>query len=169
MNLKPVDRDGLLARLRAHTTTNPSGCWLYNADSGKKYPRLSVNARCIGVHVVSFELHHRKLRPGEWVLHRCIGTPNCWNPEHLYPGDAKQNAKDRDFQGRTARHPGESNGMAKLTQRDVIDIRSKDTAGWTHTQIGEMFGVHRAHICELINGRYWGGRFKHNGIPKHKQ
>lgn len=54
----------------------------------------------------------------------------------------------RDFQGE--KHPG-----AKLTEKDVIEIRRLGLEGMTKTDIGDLFGVTRHMIARILNGKNW--------------
>src|SRR6516162_11273507 len=60
-----------------------------------------IDKRVIQPHVASWLLHFGAIPEGKWVLHCCPGKhiPFCVNPEHLYLGDAKDNAADRMAQG----------------------------------------------------------------------
>ena len=74
------------------------------------------------------------------VLHHC-DTPLCVNPDHLYFGDRKQNAVDRDVRGR--------NGYQKLTNEQIMEIY---TSNELQKDIAAKLGVHRATVGRIKRG-----------------
>ncbi len=48
------------------------------------------------------------------------------------------------------RHPG-----AKLTEQDVISIRSDLYIGWTFTAIGKQFGISRRQVSDILHRKRW--------------
>ena len=77
-----------------------SGCWLWLAaldTSG--YGKFNMAGRILGAHRVSWELHQGSIPEGKNVLHTC-DIPSCVNPNHLYIGTQKDNAKDMHDRGR---------------------------------------------------------------------
>lgn len=77
-------------------TTNPKGCWewngkLNNQGYGSHQGRL--------VHRFSYSLFKENVRTGRFVCHHC-DNPKCFNPDHLYEGDSKTNARDTMARGR---------------------------------------------------------------------
>jgi len=71
-------------------------CWNWTASTKSGYGVFWDGKRRISAHRYSLELHLGKPIPGDlWVLHVC-GNRRCVNPAHLYLGDAKDNAVDRD-------------------------------------------------------------------------
>lgn len=50
-------------------------------------------------HRASYKLTYGSIPDGMWVLHKCDNPP-CCNPNHLYLGDAKDNAVDRETRNR---------------------------------------------------------------------
>jgi hypothetical protein len=88
----------------------PKDCWPWvgrKAPNG--YGKIRVDGKDRGTHRLAFELHHRR-PPKGLVLHKCGNRP-CCNWRHLYEGNDKQNARDRERDGHTARGP--KHGMYK--------------------------------------------------------
>lgn len=50
---------------------------------------------------------------------------------------------------------GESNGQAKLSESQVIEIRRLCSTGLTKTKIGEKFGIHRVTVGEIERREIW--------------
>jgi hypothetical protein len=95
------------------------------------------------------------------VLHRC-DRPWCVNPDHLYAGDAKQNARDcRDRGrmpiGRTARENRIRSNPAsvKLTETMVEEIRLRVGRGELQKDLAEEFRISRAQISRVVTGKRW--------------
>jgi hypothetical protein len=65
-----------------------------------------------------------------------------------------ENAKDRERHGHTAR--GERQGAAKLSARDVVNIRRRYTKGETQKSIASDFNVWPSTVRMIIIGRTWG-------------
>jgi hypothetical protein len=146
----------VLPRLNAKTTKTASGCWLFDGPRSNKYghTKIGFNRKFITIARVSWMIHRGPIPPGMHVLHKCIGTPMCWNPDHLYLGTNKDNARDRMVQGRKGDVTGAKNGRAKLTGREVAEIRGP-TAGFLYSQIAEMYGVSVSAISDIRRGVAW--------------
>ena len=90
------------------------------------------------------------------VLHTC-DNPSCVNPEHLYLGNQKDNARDRESRGRnkafSSGFVGESNGQSKLTEKQVLDIIRNNTD--SHSTIANNHGVSRSMVQRIKAGKAW--------------
>jgi hypothetical protein len=155
------------------------GCWIWMGAAGR-YGQAKRNGRVIRAHRLSWIAHNGDIPAGLHVLHKC-DTPLCVNPAHLFIGTPLDNAGDREAKGRgnqpsglrngrhtkpwrTARgerhycymHPefrqGEKNGRAKLTESDIVAIRSS-TLGPCAT--GRLFGVSKTTIMRIRDRRLW--------------
>jgi hypothetical protein len=62
------------------------------------------------------------------------------------------NMADKIRHGTTNR--GERCGSAKLTEKDVLEIR-KLKGQYSHRELGEMFSVSRQHIDDILSYRRW--------------
>ena len=98
---------------------------------------------------------------GPMVLHRC-DRPWCVNPDHLYPGDAAQNAKDQVDRGRMSigavrremllkNYPK----LFKLTQEAVDDIRARVARGEQQKDLAIEYGVQKPHIHRIVKMERW--------------
>jgi predicted XRE-type DNA-binding protein len=50
---------------------------------------------------------------------------------------------------------GENNGSAKLTEKNVLEIRSMLLQGFTQAEIAEKFGVGQTRISDIKTGKSW--------------
>jgi len=87
---------------------------------------------------------------GHFVLHSC-DNPLCCNPDHLRLGTPQDNMADKVSRGRQAR--GNHNGMAKLTEQDILDIRA--ITGMYQKDIAKRYGVSQSVISSIINRKNW--------------
>lgn len=129
-----------------------SGCWLWTASSSAQgYGHFQVNGRLCRAHRVSWELHNGKIPDGMWVLHKC-DNPGCVNPDHLFLGTNVDNVADMVAKGRRAKTEGATHWNAKLSERQIRQIRS---ASGLHKEIAAAFGVSRQHISHIKSGGKW--------------
>jgi hypothetical protein len=122
------------------------GCWnwtagLYSAGYGSIHL-----GRTNGAHRVSWELHFGPIPPGLCVLHRC-DNPLCVRPDHLFLGTQADNIADMAEKGR--------HGHAKLDTEKVRAIRILAADGYTQTDLGLYFGVHRTVVGDIVHGETW--------------
>jgi hypothetical protein len=113
------------------------------------YGRLGYEGRIEYAHRIAYALHHNLEVDDTWILHKC-DNPKCVNPQHLYPGDPKQNVRDIYKRGRQL-----GNGTFKLSEDDVMEIIQLLTTDLTHDEIASQFGVSRPTISMIANGRIW--------------
>ena len=114
--------------------------------------------RKVQAHRFSWELYKGSIPDGDGyhgvcVLHRCDNRA-CVNPDHLFLGTQADNIRDMIRKGRNDDRSGERNFSAKLSQRDVNEIRS--LAGrLPQRAIAEKFGVSQSQISHIIRGAGW--------------
>ena len=92
---------------------------------------------------------------GKLVLHTCDNR-KCMNPEHLILGTALDNSMDMMAKGRncTTHSPkGSATGTAKLTEADVLAIRSRTRD--LQKDIAQDYGVSRQVISTILLRQAW--------------
>lgn len=143
---------------------------------------LSSRGQSVGAHVYSFTLKHGE--PKHSVLHSCNGPRHCVNPAHLYDGNDKDNARDRDTHGKTVRGTrwyavheehteqqrgdkhwsrrmperlarGEKAGPAKLTEKKVKQLRALYADGWTLSAVADKFGITKSSAHAIVRRKSW--------------
>lgn len=161
--------------------------WLaYTDEDG--YGQFTVDHYPVKAHRFSLSLKlGRAIEVGYFSCHTC-DRPGCVNPTHLYEGTAEDNAHDREARGRSnpavgdrhgsrthpestargerngmftkpeKRHWGERNGSAKLTERDVAEIRAAYGGFRGHPnqrELAEQYGVTQGLISVVLSGELW--------------
>lgn len=146
----------LKARFDANRVLDPaSGCWLWTASTaGKGYGQIKVprERRQVYAHRLSWLLYRGPLRKGRHVLHRC-DNPRCVNPDHLFIGSPKANARDMAAKGRHLF--GERNARSKLTAANVVAIRRLVAGGAPQREIGSLFGVSQITVSRIARRQRW--------------
>lgn len=149
--MKLVSLEDVFDRITPEPNT---GCWLWTGavnDSG--YPQAKVDARTRYVHRLAIELDGRQLGDGQQSCHAC-DQPSCVNPRHLSPGSQSFNLRDMVRRGRRHYARGEAHREARLTQKQVDEIRAALKVG-TQRAIAARFGVHHSTISHIAAGRTW--------------
>ncbi len=133
------------------------GCWMWSgATSTRGYGRfaVSVQDKSAEAHRMSWMLTHGSVPPGQCVLHRC-DTPPCVRPDHLFIGTKRDNAIDRQQKGRSASQIGFNNANAKVSESDVIDIRTLAALGATAKALAEAFSIDPTNVRHILRRATW--------------
>jgi hypothetical protein len=147
----------------------PDECWPWTSskhESGHGEFFVSKERGKAPSHSYALELATGEKCPaGKECCHHCDNPP-CCNPEHLYFGTRMQNVHDaisRRRHSHGSRHRG-----ARLTEADVVAIRTRFAAGETQPSLSAEFGISSGHISHIVNGRIWkyaGGPTKTHNKP----
>jgi hypothetical protein len=90
---------------------------------------------------------------GTLVCHKS-DNPIDVNPNHLFEGTPDDNSKDMTNKGRQAR--GEAQGSAKLTWKEVNEIRYKyNYCNISRYQLSNEYNVTHSLICFIIKNKNW--------------
>jgi len=135
-----------------------TGCWLWTAAmAGNGYPMAWHDGKVRLATRISLMLHGRAPRDAkECAMHRC-DTPLCVNPSHLFLGTQLDNIRDMDAKGRRgyAHVYGERQGLSKLTEAQVREIRALSAAGWTQIALGLRYGIDNSTVAQIVHRRTW--------------
>ncbi len=149
-------KENVAERYERHVVRNgDASCWAWTGFKHNGYGRIKTdNGRAaIGAHRVSYEKHIGPIPEGQCVLHRCDNR-ECTNPQHLFLGDVAANNRDRDSKGRQAK--GERNGVARLTDERVIELREVAKVSPTAaTLLGKHWGISNSGVRSVISRRAW--------------
>jgi len=136
-----------------------TGCWNWKLSLGShgygntKY--CGKNNRYACAHRLSYYVYRGEI--GKYhVLHTCDNR-KCCNPEHLYLGTDKENCRDRILRGthRNGGNRGEEIGTAKVTEKQVREIKIRLKNGETPFQISKDYPIGKDAIYRIKWGRRW--------------
>lgn len=143
--MTPIER--LLAKIDIDAET---GCWNFTGSRHYGYGSIWANGRLHRAHRLSYELHCEPIPDGLLVCHRCDNRA-CVNPDHLFLGTHSDNLADAMAKGRHVAISGSKHIQAKLTEADVIAIRS--AKGITHRNLAAQFGISSSQISMIRAGK----------------
>lgn len=137
----------------------PDECWPWLGYIEDGYGRVFFDGKMRGAHDLAATFATGAVRPeGFDTCHSCDNSP-CCNPAHLRFDSRQGNVDDATSRGRHAR--GQTNGHAKLTERDVLEIRELFAAGTTGSSLARRFNVAPSAITAVVRGKRW----RHVGGP----
>lgn len=154
----------------SRTQKRPSGCieWAGPRDP-KGYGRFTFKGKQRLAHRAAWQLFCGDLSPDACVLHRCDNPP-CVNPAHLFLGDRGDNARDMASKGRqwVQKNPagrpicpielkprGAAHGCARLSEAQVIEIRTRASEGESGRQLAKAFTCSASLVSQIIRGTIW--------------
>lgn len=137
-------------------------CWNWTAGTFKKgYGAFYLDGRMRKATHISLEMATGPSpEPHLQALHSC-NNPPCVNPGHLRWGTHDENMQDKADHGRPWRgsippaRRGTSNGRAKLTEKDVKDLRRCWSRGFTLSELGEIFSISISQAGRIVRRESW--------------
>lgn len=144
----------------------PDACWIRKAQgrATTRYARFRIGKQKMQATHVAWELTHGQIPAGLMVLHSCDNPP-CVNPAHLFLGTAAMNSDDMTAKGRQATgdrvrpkdlRRGERHGMSKLTETQVLAIRSAYAGGGvSQPDLAARYNVTQANVWAVLHRKTW--------------
>jgi len=133
-------------------------CWEWTGAKFKPgYGRINMR----GV----FKYAHRigwLIQTGEepvYIRHKC-DNKKCVRADHLinntdYSEGDRLNKADAVERGRYPGTPGERHNSAKLTEKDIKEIRRRSELGETNVKLGKDYGVTDTTISYIVRRKTW--------------
>jgi hypothetical protein len=152
----------VIDRFNEKYTPEPnSGCWLwegsYHSTSGYGVMRIGSDvdgtARMVLAHRLSFEIFRGSIGENKFVCHKCDNII-CVNPDHLFMGTPSDNTSDMMKKGRNryVAHAGERNGCSKLTNEQVVQIRSDHRV---LRLVAAEYGISKTVVSQIKRRKKW--------------
>jgi len=159
LRTKTVQYHGLTPKERflKYVDRPPEGCWPWKGglNGYKGYGMFNYYGRPRLASRVSWMLFKGDIPDGLFVCHAC-DNPKCVNPDHLFLGSQKDNMDDMVAKGRSNNAakslPGVLHGGVKLTDADVLEIRS---ASQSFRFLARRYGVSTRTIGDVKSRRSW--------------
>jgi len=128
-------------------------CWLWTGHIRKAdgYGNLEHQGKPVYAHRVAFYLSQGRW-PAPHCLHKC-DNPSCVRFTHLFEGNDLANAQDRNKKHRDAH--GIAHGRAKLTLKQIKEMRRLHTLGLSTIRLGIKFKVHQMTAWRIVNRKIW--------------
>lgn len=137
----------------------PDQCWEWHGcRDAKGYGRFSVNGKNQLAHRLAWKFLIGPIKSGLFACHHCDNPP-CCNPNHIFLGSNRDNMIDAARKGKLghSRQCGEARPLSKLTNNDVIEIRSRVASGFakSYRVLGKEFKVSASTVCHIVKRQSW--------------
>ena len=149
--LENLSKESIKDKLIRMHNKDDKGCWNFNGSLLRSgYGQIKYKGKNHLAHRLSYKIFVGDF-DNKFVCHSCDNR-KCINPEHLWLGNVKENVGDMIMKGRRACTKGELCPTRKLTEKDVIEIRSSYL---TLDQLSKKFNVLKTTICNVKTKRNW--------------
>lgn len=119
----------------------PDACWPFTGKvNNKGRPYFAVGGVKHLVYRLVYELVHGVDALKDKIARHTCDNEICCNPRHIVPGDHQQNMDDMKERERHG-----------LPHHTVRAIRKLAAIGRTHVEIGELYGIGRSTVTEIVN------------------
>jgi len=89
------------------------------------------------------------------ILHKC-DNKKCFNPDHLFVGTRQDNMNDKVDKNRQSRMKGEKSGTAKLSDKDIKEIRNHyKNKNFNQQELAYIYNISGSQISKIINKVCW--------------
>lgn len=135
-------------------------CWIWTAARrgayGQFWPGGDRGTKLVKAHRWSFEYYTKSTIPNDKeVCHKC-DQPLCVNPEHLWLGTHLDNLADSASKGRQLGNSRSKNGRAKLTEEDIVTIRSRATGRFGEiSEFAREYDVGSGTMSKILKNQTW--------------
>jgi hypothetical protein len=142
-------------RLEKHTKKT-NKCWFWTgALNAWGYGIINIKKKITLAHRAMWSLFKGEIPKNSLVCHSC-DNPSCVNPDHLWLGSNKDNMDDMYSKKRSNQPQGEKHPLSKLTNEDVLKIRSLHKPRiYTAKQLAKEFNVKETAINCIIYNKTW--------------
>lgn len=131
-------------------------CWEWTAcirpDGYGSFRKPGWKGGTILAHRYSYALHFGSIQNDLCVCHKCDNR-SCVRPDHLFLGTYMDNIHDMIKKGRDCR--GTMSHRAKISEKDVVEIRRRYTLGENGPDLGKAFGVTKSQIYSIVKRVNW--------------
>jgi hypothetical protein len=150
-----------------------TACWEWKgviSKYGKVWLNVDDGRKRFAAHRISYYLTNKVDPKQLMVCHKCDNM-KCCNPNHLFIGTGQDNVLDMIKKGRDCKGiylnafqknspelipRGESNGLSKLTNGQVLGIRKDYNNGKiSQLKLGNKYGVSRGAVYAIIHRITW--------------
>ena len=141
-------------RLIAGSPVDGRGCWLWKLSTKNGYGQISIDGRMVYTHRLAYVLFIGPIPAGKNICHSC-DVSRCNNPQHFFLGTQADNLQDMRQKGRGSRPPhpkGEQHHEARLTDKQVVEIRAAAEGGERQRSIAARFGCSQATVSTIVRG-----------------
>lgn len=157
-----AERFGRYVYLSKGSSKSNGDCWKWmGARNDRGYGVIGQGARKQGIskaHRTAYELFYfTKLTKGQCICHSC-DNPACVNPQHLFLGTQADNIADMIAKGRNVLPPirkGEQCNFAKLTNKQIRQIRKLAKDGFSSRKLARRFEVSKTTILQIVKRKSW--------------
>lgn len=128
-------------------------CWNWLANKNRRgYGDFRYLKGHISAPRMAWILTKGNIPNGMYVCHHC-DNPSCCNPAHLFLGTPQNNVQDMVNKGRQRK--GESQVNAKLTGKEVLEIRELAKNGQFQYEIAKLYGISQRLVWNIIHRKAW--------------
>jgi len=137
--------------LKEHANWSSDKCLIWPFGTKENgYGRLYIGKKCKPAHREMCRISHGEPKGVRRHCAHSCGNPSCVNPRHLRWATPKENMADKVAHG--TNNNGAKHGLAKLTEKDVAEIRESTLKG---SELAQHFQVSQSTISEVRNGKRW--------------
>jgi hypothetical protein len=144
-----MNEDNLVRFMKYVVKTD--SCWLWKGSKNSNgYGKFGFQGKVWYAHRLIYLHCHGELINDLDICHIC--RSKCVNPDHLEQKSHSENNGDDKIRDGTD-NSGEKNGLSKLTNAQVLDIRSRTNQ--TQQSIADDFGVSLTTINNILKRNTW--------------
>lgn len=129
-------------------------CWEWKTIvKGELYGKFYVDGRSQYAHRYAFFLTHGHY-PEPVGRHTCDNPP-CCNPSHIIEGTQGDNVRDAVARNRQYHALGEDVAYSKLTNMNVIQMRTQRERGDSLRSLSQQFSVSQSLVSTVCSRKKW--------------